>query len=179
MTNTHNKPHRNSRLTARLLHHFMSGKAAARKAFPSGTLKEIQNTIAAGEKTHRAELRVIVEASLSLGAVMRYETSRQRAHELFSHYRIWDTEENCGVLVYINLADHKVEIITDRGVGPCLTREQWQDACAIMTRGFAQGRYHDSVLEALRTLNDWLAQKLPADRSKPGHNEISNRPLVL
>jgi uncharacterized membrane protein len=165
---------------ARLLRHLAGTQAAARRAFPSATLKAIQASIGAGEKRHRAQVRLIVEAALSAGAVWRRESSRQRAHELFSHYRVWDTEENCGVLVYVNLADHKVEIVADRGANRVVTRHQWQQVCAAMTAGYARGDYHASTLQALAMLHDALAAAMPrGDDDAKGANELSDKPLVL
>ncbi|NQE48110.1 TPM domain-containing protein [Herbaspirillum rubrisubalbicans] len=168
-------------LLARLLRHLRMSRAAARRAFPSSTLKAIQASIGAGEQTHRAQVRVIVEAALSLGAVRRGETARQRAHELFARYRIWDTEENCGVLVYLNLADRKVEIIADRGISARVSREQWQQLCRTMTAGYADGHYERSTLQALADLHDILRTVLPRGNDTDGKvtNELSDKPLLL
>ena len=161
----------------RLLRHLRHTRAAARAQFPPATLQAIQACIGAGEAEHRAEVRLVIEASLPLGAVLRNESSRARAHELFSHYRIWDTEENSGVLIYLNLADHRVEIVTDRTVGRALKRPDWESVCSTMTRGFAAGNYHDSTLEALAQMNRMLALHFP--QTAHHKNEISNRPLML
>ncbi|WP_299534252.1 TPM domain-containing protein [uncultured Herbaspirillum sp.] len=168
-------------LPARLLRHLRMTRAAARRIFPSSTLKAIQASIGEGERRHRAQVRLIVEASLSLGAVRRGESARQRAHELFSHYRIWDTEENCGVLVYLNLADRKVEIVADRGINARITREQWQQVCRQMTSGYAQGDYEASTLQALAILHALLESVLPRgdDGSGKATNELSDKPLLL
>lgn len=168
-------------LPARLLRHVRMTRAAARRIFPSSTLKAIQASIGEGERRHRAQVRLIVEASLSLGAVRRGESARQRAHELFSHYRIWDTEENCGVLVYLNLADRKVEIVADRGINARITREQWQQVCRQMTAGYARGDYEASTLQALATLHALLESVLPRgdDGSGRATNELSDKPLLL
>ncbi|MFJ3045494.1 TPM domain-containing protein [Herbaspirillum chlorophenolicum] len=167
-------------MIGRMLRHLAGTHAVARRAFPSATLKAIQAGIGEGEKQHRAQVRMIVETSLSLGAVWRGESSRQRAHELFSRYRIWDTEENCGVLVYVNLADHKVEIVADRGVSRVVTRQQWQDVCRAMTAGYAHGAYHESTLQALEQLHVLLAGAMPRDSGDTaGANELSDKPLIL
>jgi len=171
----HNTP--SPSLPVRLLRHLRSTRTTARRAFPSTTLKAIQASIGEGEQRHRAQVRVIVEAALSLGAVRRGESARQRAHELFSHYRIWDTEENSGVLIYLNLADHRVEIVTDRTVGRALKRADWESVCSTMTRSFASGIYHDGALEGLAQLNRLLALHFP--QTSQHKNEISNRPLML
>ena len=161
----------------RLFKHWFTTSAAGRKAFPAATLKAIEAAIAAGEHLHRAEVRLIVEPALATHMVVQHMTSRQRAIDLFAHYRIWDTEENCGVLVYINLADHKVEIVADRAVDRLVARADWHAVCQTMTHGFARGAYHDSVVDALAQLNALLAAQMPADGTRA--NQLSNKPVML
>ncbi|MEA5097857.1 MAG: TPM domain-containing protein [Burkholderiaceae bacterium] len=165
------------KIFSRLLKHGVTTSSAGKRAFPAETLKVIEATIADGETRHRAEVRLIVEHSLSLGAVLQRITSRQRAIELFSRYRIWDTEENSGVLVYINLADRKVEIIADRAVGRLIGKEAWHAVCRTMTRGFAQGEFHDSSVAAMVRLNALLETHFPASGTHV--NQLSNKPIVL
>jgi uncharacterized membrane protein len=165
------------RKLSRLFKHWFTTSAAGRKAFPAATLKAIETAITEGEPLHRAEVRLIVEPALATHMVLQQMTSRQRAVELFSHYRIWDTEENCGVLVYINLADHKVEIVADRAVGRLVSRADWHAVCQTMTHGFAQGAYHDSVVDALAQLNAMLKAQMPADGARA--NQLSNKPVML
>lgn len=162
---------------SRVLRHLFTTTAAGRRTFPAPTLKAIQATIAIGEKVHRAEVRMVVEPALPIHDVLAGTSSRERARELFTHYRIWDTEENCGILIYINLADHKVEIIADRTVGRVLSAADWQAVCKTMTQGFSHGEYHDSVVAGLKQLNDLLATRFPSNGSSS--NELSNRPLIL
>ena len=98
----------------RLWRHLTTGQASGRRAFPREVLAEIQKTIAEGEQLHRAEMRIIIEPAMPLDDVLENIHPRARARTLFSDYRVWDTEENCGVLIYLNLADHQVEIVADR-----------------------------------------------------------------
>lgn len=157
--------------------HLFTTSAGARKRFPARALQAIQATVAAGEKLHRAEVRLIIEPALPLGDLLQGTHSRARARELFSLYRVWDTEENCGVLVYINLADHKVEIIADRASGRALTPADWKRVCETMTNGFANGIYEQSVQAALETLNGLLHQHFPGQGAST--NELSDRPLIV
>lgn len=161
----------------RILRHLRSTSSSARRLFPAATLQAIQDAIAAGEETHRAEVRVIVEAALPWSALWAGQSARARAHDLFARYHIWDTEENCGVLLYINLADHKVEIVPDRSVGRTLPREDWHAVCRHMTAGFAEGNFHEGAMAALQQLNVLLTLHFPLNGIQ--HNEISNRPIVL
>jgi uncharacterized membrane protein len=162
---------------SRLLRHLTITARHGRRAFPESSLKAIQQAIAHGEKKHRAEVRLMIEASLPLHEVWAGLTPRQRARELFSEYCIWDTEENCGILIYINLADHDVEIITDRAVGRVLDHETWESICQLMTSGYRQGNFESSTVAAIERLNDLLQEVFP-DRGA-STNQLPNRPLML
>lgn len=162
---------------SRLIRHLSTTNATGRRAFPSATLKAIEDAIAEGETRHRAEVRVVIEPALDMQTVWSGVSARERARELFAHYGVWDTEENCGVLVYINLADHQVEIVADRGVGRLVAAKDWHAVCRTMTQGFARGAYHESVIAALSELNALLQQYYPDDGSK--RNQLSNKPVLL
>lgn len=165
------------KLLFRFFRHLLTTTATGRRIFPAPTLEAIQKEIASGEKRHRAEIRLIVEPALPLSSVLQQMSSRERARELFSLYRLWDTEENLGILLYINLADHKVEIIGDRAANRALSPEDWQAACRTMTEGFRHNAFHESTVAALTRLNETLALHFPAGSDNP--NEISNRPVII
>lgn len=162
---------------SRIWRHLVTTSAAARRAFPPASLNEIQKIIAKGETLHRAEVRLVIEPSLSIQAVLTGTSSRERALELFSLYGIWDTEENCGILIYIELADHKVEIVADRGVSQIVNETEWQEICRTMTGGFARNSYGESVVAALDKLNDLLHARFPDNDS--GANQLSDQPIML
>lgn len=162
---------------SRILRHLVTTSAEARRLFPPKTLEAIQKVIAEGETLHRAEVRLIIEPSLSIQAVLNGTSSRERALELFSLYRIWDTEENCGVLVYIELADHKVEIVADRAANRVISEAEWQAVCQTITQEFARKAYGDGVIAAMKQLNALLHSRFPDDGSLP--NQLSDQPILL
>jgi uncharacterized membrane protein len=161
----------------RALRHLLSTRNEAERTFPPATLTAIAEAITAGEQTHRGELRLVVEKSLPLSAVWEGVTNRQRAISLFADYGIWDTEDNCGVLLYVNLADRKVDIVADRGINRKIDAATWQAICNAMTAGFAQGRFQEAVLEAVDKVNGLLRQHFPANGARP--NELPDKPLML
>ncbi|MEC5162902.1 putative membrane protein [Janthinobacterium sp. CG_23.3] len=161
----------------RALTHLRSTAADGRRAFPQATLTAIEDAIAKGELAHTAEVRLIVETSLNPGEVFSGISNRERALALFAQYGVWDTEDNCGVLIYINLAERKVDIVADRNVGRRLGPAEWQAICQTMTRGYASGAFHDSTLQALATLNDLLAQHFPANGARP--NQLPNQAIII
>jgi uncharacterized membrane protein len=162
---------------SRLIRHLCTTSASGRRAFPASTLKAIEEAIAEGETRHRAEVRVVIEPALAAQSVLSGMAARERARELFSDYRVWDTEENCGVLVYVNLADHQVEIVTDRGVGRVVAASEWDAVCRTMTQAFARDAYHEGVLAALEQLHALLQQHYPDDGSI--RNQLPDRPVML
>ncbi|ALK96134.1 hypothetical protein AB595_22265 [Massilia sp. WF1] len=161
----------------RALRHLFSTRTEAERAFPAATLAAIAEAITAGEQTHRGEVRLVVEKSLPLSAVWEDVSNRQRAISLFADYGIWDTEDNCGVLVYVNLADRKVDIVADRGINRRIDAATWQAICNTMTAGFAQGRFHEATLDAVGQVNMLLRQHFPSNGSRP--NELPDKPLML
>jgi uncharacterized membrane protein len=161
----------------RMWRHWIGNSAKTRAAFPQKTLDAIAAAIDAGERTHRSELRLVVEAALPTDAAWDGMTMRQRALALFADLGIWDTEDNCGVLIYINLTEHKVEIVGDRKVNRAITPNQWQAVCNTMTGGFARGEYGPATLAAIEQVNALLHQHFPSEGERV--NELPDHPVVL
>ncbi|TWI65368.1 TLP18.3/Psb32/MOLO-1 phosphatase superfamily protein [Pseudoduganella lurida] len=157
--------------------HLSTGAGTGKRCFPQATLEAIAAAIAEGETRHRAEVRLIVEPALPFGAAWGGVGNRDRARALFAHYGIWDTEENCGVLIYVNLADHAVDIVADRNVGRLITEGEWQAVCATMTAAYKRGDFREGSVAALRQLADLLQRHFPADGARP--NQLSNEAIIL
>lgn len=165
------------KIISRLFKHWFTTRSAIMRAFPPESLKAIESAVTEGERRHRAEVRLIIEHCLPTVAVLARLRPRQRAMTLFSQFRVWDTEENCGVLVYINMADRAVEIVPDRAVTRLITRDEWRAACNTITTGFAQEEFRDSLVAAMKQLNDLLEKHFPANGAHP--NQLPNQPIVL
>jgi uncharacterized membrane protein len=148
------------------------------KQFPKETLDEIAKRVGFGECTHRGELRVAVESRLPLAAVLEGVTARDRAAALFSHLRVWDTEENCGVLLYVLLAEHRIEIVADRGIAHKVAPAEWDAITQHMRDEFAQGRFREAVLTGVDEAGALLARHFPSDGT-PRTNELPDQPLLL
>ena len=162
---------------SRVIRHWRSTKADAQRAFPEQTLAAAAQAITGGEQTHRGEVRFIVEAALPTDEVWDGITNRQRALALFADYGVWDTEDNCGVLIYVNLAEHKVDIVADRGIDRKIDSATWQAICRTMTDGFRQGNYHDATVAAIEQVNALLREHFPANGTRA--NELPDRPIML
>ncbi|MET0856527.1 MAG: TPM domain-containing protein [Telluria sp.] len=162
---------------SRAVRHWRSSAADGRRAFPQETLAALAGAIAAGEQTHRGELRLIVEASIPFDAIWQDITMRQRALALFAEHGVWDTEDNCGVLIYVNLAERKVEIVADRNINRKIDSATWQAVCRTMTEGFARGNFHDSSIAAVEQVNALLRRHFPANGNRA--NELPDQPILM
>lgn len=162
----------------RMLRHVVTDHAVVRRTFPPRDLSRIEAAIAEGEQTHRGQVCVAIEGALPAGRVLRRVGPRERALEVFGLLRVWDTEENCGVLVFLLLADHDVEIVADRGIHRIVGEATWQAICTRMEAEFREGRFADGVVAGIGEISALLAQHFP--RTGPrGANELSDRPVIL
>ena len=150
---------------------------ALRRYFPPATLATIDAAIATSEQSHRAELRCAVEASLSIGNLLNAVDSKARAIEVFSILRMWDTAENNGVLLYMLLAEHKIEIVADRGFADSVTSAEWMTICVELEQAFAVGDYEAGTLAALDRISMLARQYFPA--ANDDRNELANRTVFL
>jgi len=148
------------------------------RQFPASALDAIAKTVAAGEGTHRGELRVVIESRLPVSAVASGVTARHRAAMLFSHLRVWDTEDNSGVLLYVLLAEHRIEIVADRGISRVVAPAEWDAITAHMRDDFANGHYREAVQTGVAEAGALLTRHFPSD-GKPRENQLPDRPLVL
>ena len=161
----------------RFFRHLATDQGGVRRAFPEAALARIETLIGEGEKRHRGQVRFSVEASLPLARVLAGITPRERAIEAFSLLRIWDTEANDGVLLYVLVADHAVEIVADRGIHALVGDAAWQTICHKIQAAFGAGRFAEGVEQGINEISALLAQHSP--RSGPGRNEIADAPVVL
>ena len=163
----------------RLLRHLLWPDRWGLGGRPSaGELATIEAAIARNERGHRGELRFVVEGSLPVGRVLGGMSARDRALDLFALLHVWDTEDNSGVLIYVQQVDRCVEIVADRGIHRCVGADTWVDLCRQMERQFAAGRFEEGAVAALDAIGALLKQHFPAaDASNP--NELPDRPLVL
>jgi len=161
---------------ARVFWHLSTGRASVRHIFPRRTLEAIERAIREVEMQHAGQIRFAVEASLELSPLLAGQSGRQRAIEIFSRLRVWDTEHNNGVLIYLLLADRDVEIIADRGIKQ--DPEVWQAICGEMESAFRAGHFEAGVLAGIHKVGALLTRRYPA-KAHPPSNEMPDQPVLL
>jgi uncharacterized membrane protein len=165
----------------RLIRHVAAPHWRTRMLFPKATLDAIEEAIARAERTHAGEICFAIETSLAPLHVINELSSRDRALEVFGRLRVWDTEHNNGVLIYVQLADHAVEIVADRGVKDRVSQSEWEAVCRLMEEHFRHGRYEAGAIAGVDAVGTLLARHYPAQAHElaPGHNQLPDRPTLL
>lgn len=162
----------------RIIRHLVTGQSAMKQAFPPAALTAIEQAIAQSETTHGGEIVFAVEASLDLPLLWDSQSIRERAIDVFSLLRVWDTEHNNGVLIYLLLADHNVEIVVDRGIHAKIDQAIWEAACDAMKTAFSHGQFEQGILTGIDAITLPLQQFFPSGTIQK-ERELSNRPVML
>lgn len=157
--------------------HLVEHRWRARRAFPKEALDRIEQAIKAGEAMHSGQVRFVVEGALDGMPLFTGQSARERALDIFSHLRIWDTAHNNGVLVYLLLADRDVEIVADRGIDSKVGAAGWQKICAAMESDFRSGNFSGGVIKGIAAVSRQLAIYFPKQGAGP--NELPDKPVVI
>jgi len=166
------------RLT-RLLKHRLWDEADARRALPSAALQHLQQQVAASEALHSGEIRVCVEASLPLSYLWRNAPARERAIAMFGKLRVWDTEHNNGVLIYLLLAEHRIELVADRALNRRVDAAQWQTLVDSMSAAFRERQYEQGLAAAVECVSALLIEHFPLASGSRRPNELPDAPALL
>ena len=161
----------------RIGRHLLEHRWRVRRIFPPRVLAAIEQAIRAGEATHSGQVRFVVEGALDGKPLFRDQPARERALDIFSHLRIWDTAHNNGVLIYLLLADRDVEIVADRGIDARIGAAGWQKICADMETDFRAGDFERGVITGIEAVSRQLAAHFPKHGAGP--NELPDAPVVI
>jgi len=161
----------------RLFQHLLFFPWRLRQLFNKPVLAAIEREITASEQRHNGQIRFAVEANFGLLPLLRGVTSRARALDVFAQLRVWDTEQNNGVLIYLLLAEHRVEIVADRGINAKLDQAVWQRICQDIQRALREGAFADGVCTGIREIDAHLTAHFPSTRATI--NELPDHPVVL
>ncbi len=161
----------------RIVKHILATDGHVSRAFPPSALIAIDKAIEASESTHVGEIRFVVEAALDGSPLFKGQTARERAIDLFSQLRVWDTQDNTGVLIYLLMADRAVEIVADRGINAKVDAQEWRSVCRQMETAFGQSNFEGGVVGGVQAVTQRLAQHFPAQAHN--RNELPNQPVVL
>jgi uncharacterized membrane protein len=161
----------------RILKHLCFPPWRLRRVLPPHALAAITRAIRDSERGHGGEIRFAVEAALDWRRLRSREAPRERALEVFSQLRVWDTERNNGVLIYLLLADRDVEIVADRGIDRLVAAETWGRICQEMEAAFREGRFEEGILAGIRGVDEHLVRHFGGEDA--AGNELPDHPAII
>ncbi|HEY6855782.1 MAG TPA: TPM domain-containing protein [Mycobacterium sp.] len=165
----------------RLVRHAVATHWRTRMLFPVATLDAIEKAIARAERTHAGEIRFAIETALAPLHIINGMAPRARALEVFAHLRVWDTEHNNGVLIYVQVADRDVEIVADRGFEGRVSPAEWAAVCRLMEEHFRAGRFEAGSIAGVDAIGSLLTRHFPPNLKavSQSHNQLPDRPTLL
>ncbi|MDQ0037138.1 putative membrane protein [Variovorax boronicumulans] len=163
----------------RIWRHRWTDEAAVRRVLPADVMQRLAARVAASERRHSGEVRICVEAGLPMSYLWRHAPPRERAVTLFGKLRVWDTEHNNGVLIYLLLAEHAIEIVADRGIDSRVDDAEWAAMAQRMGAAFREGRFEDGLTQALEEMSALLVVHFPLAEDEADTNELPDEPVVL
>src|SRR5216684_5544988 len=157
--------------------HLLEHRWRVRRIFSPRVLAAIEAAIEASEAKHSGQIRFVVEGALDGVPLFRNHSARERALDIFSRLRIWDTAHNNGVLIYLLLADRDFEIVADRGIDAKVGFAAWEQICVDMETDFRAGNFESGVIKGIEAVSRQLAAHFPAQGA--GRNELPDAPVVI
>lgn len=161
----------------RIVRHLVMTPWQVGRVFPQDALATIEQAIRASEANHTGEIRFAIEGALDSKPLFHGQTARERAIEVFSQQRLWDTEGNNGVLIYLLLADRDVEIVADRNVHSKVGSREWESICRKMEAAFKQADFERGVVEGIEAVTRHLVAHFPV--SGGDRNELPDKPVLV
>ena len=162
----------------RILNHRWLDQTDTRRALDDAALSRLEALVQASERRHSGEIRLCVEAGLPMSYLWRGLTARQRAVTLFGKLRVWDTEHNNGVLIYLLLAERAIEIVADRGLNRVVDAAQWRALTDGMAASFQAGQYETGLNAAVDAVGALLNQHFAIAAHVANPNELPDAPVV-
>lgn len=161
----------------RTFRHLFATRWATRRRFPADVRARIETAVAAAERSHAGEIRFAIETAFDLPELWAGVTPRERAVQVFGRLGVWDTAANNGVLIYLLMADHDVEIVADRAIAARVAQADWEAVCREMEREFAAGRFAEGAETGVAGVARLLARHFP--REGGDRNEQPDAPVIL
>lgn len=165
----------------KLLKHRWLDRSDTLRAIPNDMADRLAQRVAASEARHTGEIRLCVEAALPMSYVWQIDAAsppgeqvRQRALSWFGRLGVWDTEHNNGVLIYLLLAEHAIEVVADRALTQRVDAAVWQAMVDRLGTRLRDGAFEDGLTEALEEVSSLLVTHFPLEVGALRANELNN-----
>lgn len=163
----------------RLIRHRWLDASDTRRVVPDDMSERLSRRVSASEARHTGEVVLCVEAALPAADVWRslrtaplHEVVRERALGWYGRLGVWDTEHNNGVLIYLLLAEHAIEVVADRALARCVAPDVWQAMVDRLGHQLRAGLVEEGLTQALEEVSALLVEHFPSTDGVERLNEL-------
>lgn len=108
---------------------------------------------------------------------VQHAAARSAAIDHFLGFGIHQTRGRTGVLIFVALPEHRVEVVADETIHARVGTAAWTDVCARVLAGARDGRLAEGLEDAIAEAGRLLARHAPGDGADI--DELPNRIVLL
>ncbi|MBM4298559.1 MAG: hypothetical protein FJ143_12545 [Deltaproteobacteria bacterium] len=101
------------------------------------------------------------------------ESVQMRSFAAFTANGLHHTREHTGILIFVSLLEHRVEVLADRGINRKVSAGTWEEIVHIITAGIKSGQACDAFCQAIERCGAILAEHFP--RAADDRDELPNQ----
>lgn len=87
------------------------------------------------------------------------ETVHRRAMQAFVEEEVFDTRDRTGILLFVSLREHRIEVLGDAGINQQVEPDDWADVVARIQRGIQNSNLTEGLVEAVEMCGSLLERK--------------------
>ena len=97
-----------------------------------------------------------------------------RAMRAFVEEEVFDTRDRTGILLFISLFEHRIEVLGDTGINQHVTPDEWTDVVLRIREGIKSGHLADGLVEAIEMCGH-LLERGGVEIRPDDENELPDR----
>ena len=87
------------------------------------------------------------------------ETVHRRALQAFVEEEVFDTRDRTGILLFVSLREHRIEVLGDTGINQRVDPDDWAEVVARIRRGIKNDNLTEGLVEAIEICGRLLKRK--------------------
>ena len=108
---------------------------------------------------------------------VKQRRAARTAREVFLAQGMHHTEDRSGLMIFVSVGEHYVEVLADKGINDQVSQEQWDAVVADFVGAIKAGRTAEGFEQAIETCGKLLAEHFPAQPG--GKNELPDHLIEI
>ena len=110
---------------------------------------------------------------LLAGSNLLARTVHHRAMRAFVEEEVFNTRDRTGILLFISLLEHRIEVLGDEGINRRVTAEDWTEVILKIRNGIKSNKVAEGLIEAIATCGQ-LLERHGVEIQPDDTDELSN-----